>query len=336
MRGLLIEAERKACTGSEEHQCNCNISEQLKLLLDLQLRPDGHTNFVLQSHKSTNPMLWALQGHRKHRNHLKFVIGSDWVTPGAGVQNRGEIWPKVRNVATSTTSAREKTRMRYVCVLALCAGMYGCGQEAAKPHAAPPVAAASPAAPPAPSPTTYLDSKAVAKCAANTNAVSRLACFDEFAKVNGLAQSTTQTTSTGSGKWITKTDSDPLTDKAVHVAMLESDDGRGIYGQKVALVVRCKDRRTEVYVNWNSYLGSDGIMVTSRVDKEPAAKTYWQLSTDSKASFMPQSVPVLKKFIGGSSYVASLTPYNESPITAVFDIAGADVALKDIRSGCNW
>lgn len=238
--------------------------------------------------------------------------------------------------------------MRYVCVLALCAGMYGCGQEAAKPQAAPPVAAASPAAPPAPAappvlapapapaPTASLDSKAVAKCAADTNAVSRLACFDEFAKVNGLAPSTTQTTSTGSGKWITKTDSDPLTDKAVHVAMLESDDGRGIYGQKVALVVRCKDRRTEVYVNWNSYLGSDGIMVTSRVDKEPAAKTYWQLSTDSKASFMPQSVPVLKKFIGGSSYVASLTPYNESPITAVFDISGADVALKDIRSGCNW
>ena len=51
---------------------------------------------------------------------------------------------------------------------------------------------------------------------------------------------------------------------------------------------------------------------------------------------MPNPVLKLKKFIGGNSYVASLTPYSENSVTAIFDITGAADAFADIRMDCKW
>ncbi|MDT4849754.1 Type VI secretion system VasI, EvfG [compost metagenome] len=102
------------------------------------------------------------------------------------------------------------------------------------------------------------------------------------------------------------------------------------------MTVRCSNNATEMYINWNDFLGSDAY-TTFRVDKEQASKSNWQLSTDKVAAFYPGSpVPLLKKIAGSSSFVASVTPYNESPVTAVFDTAGASSAFTDIRKGCGW
>lgn len=180
------------------------------------------------------------------------------------------------------------------------------------------------------------DANALASCATETNAVKRLACFDTFAKANGLAPETTDTSNTAVGKWRTSTDADPLTDKAVHYAMLTADEGSGRYGDSITMMVRCQNTRTEVFINWNTFLGTEGLRVTSRIDKNPAVTGSWTISTDHKASFMPQVAATLKKFEGASSFVVNLTPYSESPITAIFDISNSSDAFKDIRRDCKW
>lgn len=179
--------------------------------------------------------------------------------------------------------------------------------------------------------------KDLAVCAAMTNSVARLACFDSLASERGAAPSSDSTTPDGSGKWETSTDTDPLTDKAIHYAILEADSGVGRLGRKPTMIIRCKDNRTEMFITWNSYLGSDSISTTYRIDKQPAQKSGWSLSTDKRAAFFPGSpVPTLKQLEGSTSFVANVTPYNESPVTAVFDTTGAEKALADIRKGCNW
>lgn len=195
---------------------------------------------------------------------------------------------------------------------------------------------ASAKATPAPSAKagTSVDSRAFASCAAETNVVKRLACFDALAKASGLAPETIATSAAAAGKWMTSTDTDPLTDKAVHYAMLSANEGKGRYGDPIVMTVRCQNARTEAYINWSTFLGSEGLDVTSRIDKEAAVTTRWSLSTDSKASFMPQVAATLQKFDGASTFVVNLTPYNESPITAIFDITGASEAFKDIRRDC--
>jgi type VI secretion system protein VasI len=205
-----------------------------------------------------------------------------------------------------------------------------CGQKTDSPPAAPASQVSSH------EPSKGIDSKELAICAANNNSVQRLSCFDDLAKKYGQVPTTVQISSGDAGKWKTSTDTDPLTDKSVHFAILEATDGRGRFGEKVQMTVRCKNGKTEVYVDWATFLGSDGINVTSRIDKAQAEKSYWGVSTDHKASFMPSPVPTLKKMSGGTTYAVNLTPFSDSPITAIFDIAGAETAFKDIRRDCKW
>ena len=174
------------------------------------------------------------------------------------------------------------------------------------------------------------------KCSAETNTVKRLSCFDDFAKANNLTHSSKDTTTSAESKWRTSTDSDPLTDQSVHYAMLDAVEGRGRLGDQILLIIRCKSGKTEAYINWNTFLGSDGLSVTSRIDKERASTSYWSISTDHTASFMPKPVVTLKKFEGATTFVVNLTPYSESPITAIFDISGANDAFKNIRHECKW
>ncbi|WP_187394897.1 type VI secretion system-associated protein TagO [Pigmentiphaga aceris] len=184
---------------------------------------------------------------------------------------------------------------------------------------------------------TTVAGKEIAECAANTNTVLRLACYDALATKNGLAPATKPTTVTGSGEWRTSTQTDPLTDKSVHVATLIADSGRGRFGEAIGLTVRCANNKTELYINWNSYLGLESIFTTYRVDKDAAAKSTWTISTDHKAAFFPGSpVTVLKRLVTSQSFVANVTPYGENPVTATFKTAGAETALADIRKGCKW
>lgn len=177
----------------------------------------------------------------------------------------------------------------------------------------------------------------VATCAANNNTVQRLACFDDLAKRHNLAPASTVRAVAAPGKWWTQTNTDPLNDKAVHIASLSAESGRGRFGDAIGMVIRCKDNKTEMYINWESFLGMDGARITHRVGKEQAISSNWSVSTDHKASFFPGSpVPTLKRMLTETSFVANVTPYSESPITATFDLTGIEGALAEIRSGCNW
>lgn len=174
-------------------------------------------------------------------------------------------------------------------------------------------------------------------CAAKSNAVQRLECFDAIAMKAGATATTANTTNPNAGKWITKTTSDPLTDKNIYFAQIIADSGRGRFAPEIAMIVRCKDNKTEMFINWGSFLGTDGIDVTHRVGKSDSERKEWSVSTDHKASFFPGSpIATLKEIIESDTFVANVTPYSESPITAVFDTKGAGVALADIRSGCGW
>lgn len=178
----------------------------------------------------------------------------------------------------------------------------------------------------------------VAECAAVDNTVKRLECYDNLAKSEDLT-TTSSTQKSATSKWILRTTTDPLTDKSIYLASLIADEGKGRYGDPIIMSVRCQDNTTEMYIGWGSYLGRDDISTTYRVGKKPAATSRWQLSTDSKAAFFPGTpIPTLKQFIESDepSFVANVTPYNENPVTAIFDISGAEEALSDIRNGCGW
>lgn len=184
----------------------------------------------------------------------------------------------------------------------------------------------------------------IAVCADIATLSIRHTCYDDLAARHGLASANAATAkheepaapAPATGAWMISVRTDPLTDKEIHSAILIAKTGRSRYGNSQALTVRCSNNQTEMYINWNDYLGSDAY-TTYRVGQAKAVTSNWSLSTDKQAAFFPGSpVATLKQMMESDTFAASITPYNESPVTVVFDITGAAEAFSGIREACNW
>jgi len=185
----------------------------------------------------------------------------------------------------------------------------------------------------------------IAKCATVKGDLDRLACFDDLAtrhKLDGPQPIPVETQ--GTGKWRVSRDKNPVDDSETVTAMLTADDVKSRWGEPISLVARCKSNKTEVYIVWNDYLGddsndvySDWKLVTVRIGNGKAQEQRWGLSTDSKATFAPDwAGALLKSMLSASDFLAQTTPYNESPVTAVFDTRGMSEAISPIASVCGW
>lgn len=179
--------------------------------------------------------------------------------------------------------------------------------------------------------------KDVAKCAVEEGDLARLACYDGIAEQRGLSGPQSQPTKVaGVGKWQVSSKVNPIDDSKTETLILVADSGQSKWGRPVALIIRCKSNETELYINWNDYLGSSARVLT-RIGSEDAVTKNWSLSTDKQATFYPRGIiTFIKEMMGANKLVAQVTPYNESPVTAVFDTTGLENAIKPLRETCGW
>jgi len=173
---------------------------------------------------------------------------------------------------------------------------------------------------------------AVSRCGVIGAPAERLACYDSLAKVPARPS----TIPAGVGAWQVADEKNPLDDSRTVVLSLVATSGRSVYGQPISLVLRCKTNKAEVYVTWHSYLG-DEARVTFRVGSTESRTKTWSVSTDKTGTFYPSdNVEFMKELMAADRLVLQVTPYNQSPITAVFDLAGLPNAMKPLREDCGW
>ena len=179
--------------------------------------------------------------------------------------------------------------------------------------------------------------KDIAKCAQITGALERLECFDTLARMLGVDKPKNVTPAIGGkGKWEVLVKSNPIDDSKTVTLSLKSEAAQSRWGNPVVLVIRCMSNETGFYIVWQDYLGSEANVLT-RLGQEKATTSEWSLSTDSKATFYPDDpTPYIKQMMISDSFVAQVTPYNENPITATFDIRGLGRAIKPLRDTCHW
>lgn len=181
-----------------------------------------------------------------------------------------------------------------------------------------------------------INEKEYAKCAVVEGDLARLECFDNLAKSKELDGRQVKATSIADkGKWTVTVDVNPIDDSETSTLFLEADTGINRWGKPVYLIARCRSNKTNLYIGWNDYLGSEASVLT-RIGSNKAITQSWSLSTDSKATFHNKPIAFLKEMLSAQKLLAQVTPYNESPVTAIFNTTGLENAIKPLRKNCKW
>lgn len=126
-----------------------------------------------------------------------------------------------------------------------------------------------------------------------------------------------------------------LGDKHAEIAI------NGWYKQKYlpSMVVRCKEKRLEIYIVVDMYpdveYGHDGSTVRVRFDKTKAFRQRWSKSTDGKALFSPYPKSFFRQMRKHKTLWFQFTPYNSSSISTYFNVGeGINRLSKAISRGC--
>jgi len=177
--------------------------------------------------------------------------------------------------------------------------------------------------------------QSVGRCAIQEGDLQRLVCYDSIAKSLGYSRTPSPTNVAGSGKWQVSNLQNPLDDTRTVALSLGATTGESRYGDPVVLVIRCQSGKINAFINWSSYLGLEQTPVTTRLGAGETKTQRWPLSTDNKASFYPGDAGAfLEQLLSADRFVAQTTPYSESPITAVVELAGLSAAVKPLREVC--
>jgi type VI secretion system protein VasI len=187
---------------------------------------------------------------------------------------------------------------------------------------------------------SVIRSQDFARCAAIAGDLARWECYDQLAESLGLNGPQTVSIDTGFvGEWNVSVSTNPIDDTTNVQLLLQADSARSILGEPVRIVIRCRSGDTNLFIQWHAYLG-DRANVLSRVGSEQAQTQTWSISTDLQSTFYPGPesavIDFVKELIEVDRFVAQVTPYNENPVTAIFDLTGLRNAISPLRETCDW
>ncbi|HBX5494045.1 TPA: type VI secretion protein [Klebsiella pneumoniae] len=184
--------------------------------------------------------------------------------------------------------------------------------------------------------------KEILGCRSEVNGTKRLACYDKLFPQDATegAEPTAVEPAPNPGKWLTHITTSPVDDSKNVVLMLPSNDSiRTPFGETVTptIFVACREKKTEVFINWDVYLGLEETSMLYRFDKQKAVERRWSISTDTKAVFYSgRNIDFVKAMTKADKMFARITPYNESPASVTFDLSGLNSALKPLQQACGW
>lgn len=136
------------------------------------------------------------------------------------------------------------------------------------------------------------------------------------------------------GQWTIDSKINPLDDSRTIVLSLKASQGVNSRGTPPVLVFRCQSGKAEAWISWFDYLGSSAF-VTARIDDGKPTPKEWSLSTNSQATFYPgNDAKWIRRLTRSGRLVAQVTPYNENPVTAVFELAGLSTAIEPLAAIC--
>jgi len=149
----------------------------------------------------------------------------------------------------------------------------------------------------------------------------------------------------GRHSWSVSEQRSPIDDSTnVYLTLSSDEEIRGRFGRPgyAKMVVRCKENTSTVYFRMNNLFLADiqsyGNVVT-RLDKDKARTYRMKESTDNEALGLWRggtAIPFIKSLFDHDKLLVQITPYNESPVIATFNIKNLRKAIEPMRKACNW
>ena len=130
---------------------------------------------------------------------------------------------------------------------------------------------------------------------------------------------------------------------SIYLRIDSSTTVKNKYGQphSPTLVLRCADKKTEVFLDWGGVLGdpkgkAKGIYVDYKLDSAAFKAQEWEYSLDFSSAFVPRPVEFVRELKGKKELTIQITPYGQGMGMAnlVFNTDQFDNALATLVDRC--
>ncbi len=172
-------------------------------------------------------------------------------------------------------------------------------------------------------------------CSRIPDGEQRLECYDLILrKKNELSTATNWTVH----KEISRIDDS----QNVYLSVLSSDTFSTNFKQDLAaeLFIHCRENTTMVAFQFAGEFMSDLEFgeIQYRIDKQKAKRQQFTESTDHEVLGLwgGSAIEFIKQLYGAKNLLIRATPYNESPVTVNFPIAGIEEVVKPVAEACHW
>jgi len=139
------------------------------------------------------------------------------------------------------------------------------------------------------------------------------------------------------GKWFYEKSINPIDDTVIVSFVLERE--RAPFRSPM-LVLRYRDKKTDLYIRWYEYFSSDITRVTYRFDTEKAKTESWLVSTGNDSTFYSckskDTIKFIQRLMEADRFVVQVTPYRSGPVTVTFDVRGLKNAVKQFNNVLPW
>ncbi len=148
------------------------------------------------------------------------------------------------------------------------------------------------------------------------------------------------------GDWEMSTSVDEMTDRQrMTIALRSTTYTSSSGGNEAILFIRCsydgnEHPRWDAFINWDTYLGSEKPPAWQRFGTEDMVPARWDLSTSGQSTFVPrlssrlENFAFVMKLTQVDRFAARVAKYDQTSITATWDVIGLTTALEPLREHC--
>jgi hypothetical protein len=133
------------------------------------------------------------------------------------------------------------------------------------------------------------------------------------------------------GVWEVRDEKSPLDDSPLVSASLRSSDG------KANLLMRCKDRKTEVAVTkWGFIKCGADVRVVYRVDQDQATDTPWNSHSSCYLAVAPSPIPFIRALTDQGKVYFRMFDHHDVPHDALFNLGKVSEVRSRLAEACDW